>query len=166
IQVIRSKSNKFIRYRLSEPVIVNRKFFVGWKQNTAAVIPVGFDKNTDTGNQIYYNVSGAWEKNTLLSGSRMIRPVFGEGNGTIINEIRNEAKELIYPNPSAGHFRLDHTADSIEVFDLAGRIQNTEQIFTEDSILVHLPSAPDGLYLVRWVSNGQLHTRKLLLKKD
>lgn len=166
IQVIRSTSNTFIRYKLSEPVIVSRKFFVGWKQNSAAIIPVGFDKNTDTGNQIYFNVSGNWEQNTLLAGSLMIRPVFGEGNGTVINELEKAIANPVYPNPSAGRFTINGQAEKVEVFDFTGRPMSAELSFSTDETLIDLPTAGPGIYLIRWLSNGQIKTSKILIKKD
>ena len=166
IQVIRKTSNNFVRYRLSEPVIVFRKFFVGWKQNTAAVIPVGFDKNTDTGEQIYYNVSGSWEQNTLLQGSLMIRPIFGSGNGTVINELQNEGIGLVYPNPTAGQFKLDKHSKNIQVFDFSGRAQAVETFQSEDAVVVQLPLAAAGIFLIRYENQGQFYTQKILIRRD
>lgn len=166
IQVLRSATNTFFRYKLSEPVIVTRKFFVGWKQNTAAIIPVGFDKSTDNGNQIFYNIGGSWEQNTLLAGSLMIRPVFGEGNGTVINELEKNDKSVLYPNPSTGDFRLDRRAEKVEVFDFTGRLLPIELSYSGNQTLIYVPTAESGLYLVRWLTNGQLKTSKILIKKD
>ena len=51
----RSGQNKFWRYYLSEGVIVNNTFYIGWKQTTANIIPVGLDAHTNSGSKIYLN---------------------------------------------------------------------------------------------------------------
>lgn len=166
IQVIRTGNNEFIRYQLTEPVIVYRRFFVGWKQSSAAVIPVGFDKDTDSGNQIYYNVTGAWEQNTLLAGSLMIRPVFGSGQGVVINELEDQRFIQIFPNPSNGQFQMPADAQSISVFDVLGQSIPVTTQKEEKSILVHMPEVKSGLYLVRWYSNGKKRSARVLIKRD
>ena len=166
IQVIRTGNNEFIRYQLTEPVIVYRRFFVGWKQNSAAVIPVGFDKDTDSGDQIYYNVTGSWEQNTLLSGSLMIRPVFGSGQGVVINKLEDQNSAQVFPNPSNGKFRMPAGAQIVSVYDVMGRPVPITTQKEEQSLLVHMPEATNGIYLIRWFRNGIKYSARVFIKKD
>lgn len=165
IQVRRTTENRFVKYELTEPVIVFRKFFIGWKQTSAAIIPVGFDKNTDSGDQIYFNVTGDWEQNTQIYGSLMIRPVFGSGKGVVINKLDRIEHNSIFPNPSAGIFSINESADSISVVDLLGRTVNFEKMQFEKYTVINISQPSDGIYLIRWTNQGMLKSARALIKK-
>lgn len=166
LQVIRSTGNKFIRYRLSEPVIVSGKFFVGWKQNSSAVIPVGLDKNTNTGSEMYYNVTGTWEQNTLIEGSLMIHPVFGSGNGTVINNIKSDNRTSIFPNPSDGRFFIPGNSGGIRIYDTSGRLMSYSITDAGDKKLIELAGTQSGYFIVQWMESGIIRRTGLVVRKD
>lgn len=166
LQVIRSTENKFIRYRLTEPVIVTSRFFIGWKQNSSAVIPAGLDKSNDTGSEMYFNVTGTWEQNSIVSGSLMIRPVFGSGNGAVINNTPDESKPVIFPNPSAGQFYVSDEASGIRIFDTAGRTILFSEIETGGKKIIEISQPVTGYYIVQWVASGKILRTGLIIKKN
>jgi len=163
ITVTRTEQNRFSRYPLSLPVPVSGEFFVGWKQNTAAIIPAGFDKNNDSGSTIWFNTTGEWEQNTQAAGSLMIRPVFGEGSGETITAIRGDARKLPWPNPSEGRFRLPAGSTGIQVIGITGVHQDF--ILTEElnSITIELTDMVPGIRVIRWQENGRVHTARLII---
>jgi hypothetical protein len=164
----RNSQNKFWRITLiDQPAGVKEKFYIGWKQNSSAVIAVGLDKNTESGNKIFANLTGTWEPNITLKGSLMIRPVFGKGNGVGEEVTGLEdafSKISIYPNPSPGRFYVSPGAEHVEVLDLTGRRMATdmEQINDRTHVTMHHPHT--GIYLVKIYQNNQWVTKKIVVK--
>jgi hypothetical protein len=164
----RNTKNKFWRIPLvDQPVGVKDKFYMGWKQNSSAVIAVGLDKNTDSGDKIFANINGTWEPNINLRGSLMIRPVFGKGNGEgeVITGIENQLqKASIYPNPTYGVIYITTIIDHAEVMDLTGRkIDITSEILSEQTRIT-IPHYNPGLYLLKIYKDDQWHTFKIVAK--
>jgi len=137
--------------------MVNGTFYVGWEQTTDDFLNVGFDKNNDRHEHVFYNTAdGSGWKNSLLSGALMIRPLLGKKlpEFTAIKEYKPTIKPLIaYPNPSNGHIihlsltdiNISHVSDlHISIYDMLGnKIQ--EMPYKENISLAELHS---GIYLV------------------
>jgi len=163
----RSTQNQFWRIPLvDQPAGVKGKFYIGWKQNSSAVIAVGLDKNTDSGNKIFANLNGTWEPNIALKGSLMIRPVFGKGNGVgeEVTGLEDPWKEpSIYPNPSQGLFYLSTRPDQVQLIDLTGReiAIDTEGINDKTQITIRNPQA--GIYLLKTFQHNRWITRKIIV---
>jgi hypothetical protein len=168
ITVQRSAQDNFSApIKLSRFVGVSGSFYVGWKQNTATVIPVGLDKNTDSGDNIYFNTNGVWEQNKNVRGSLMIRPIFGKGEFSTfvgIDEQTSFSKKL-YPNPNQGTFILPLQAQELKVFDITGRtIPFTEENLGEEKS-IQLSSVPTGVYIIRYRMNGINYAEKIIVRQ-
>ncbi|MGC4020547.1 MAG: hypothetical protein QM734_00685 [Cyclobacteriaceae bacterium] len=85
ITVARTTNNIFTRYPLDQGVGVKGKFYIGYKQNSYATIGVGFDKNSDSGSKLFYNITGVWQQNTDLQGNAMIDAQFSEKVFLVLN---------------------------------------------------------------------------------
>ncbi|HEY5825668.1 MAG TPA: T9SS type A sorting domain-containing protein [Cyclobacteriaceae bacterium] len=164
ITVQRSESNQFVNYKFARFVGVQGSFYLGWKQNTSAAISVGLDKNTDSSNKIFYNLGGAWEKDSNTTGSLMIRPVFGKG-GLIVGLPERKSTIPVYPNPTNGVFFLSPLATQLRVIDLTGREINFQSEHSEEHQRVDLGTAPTGIYVVRYRINESIRTEKIILQK-
>jgi hypothetical protein len=164
----RNTQNKFWRIPLvEEPVGVKGKFYLGWKQNSSAVIAVGLDKNTDSGDKIFANINGTWEPNINLHGSLMMRPVFGKGNGEgeVITGIENPFhKTSLYPNPAQGVIYISTLIDLAEVMDLTGRKIDIITEADNEQTRITIPDYNAGLYLLKIYSHGRWHSFKVILK--
>lgn len=163
LTVSRTDNNQFTRVKLAEPVVVSRRFFVGYKQNTNATIGIGLDKNSDSSGKIFTNLGTGWQSSTL-EGSLMIRPVFGnpqkaKGPVTAIEE----NKLYTYPNPNHGVFHLPEMAENIQVLDLAGRAVSFELDNSSESAQVTLRSPVVGVYLVRYFNGAKWLTEKIMV---
>ncbi len=92
--------NKFHVYFLDTPLVVNGFFYVGWRQTTNDNLNIGFDRNTNSSDHIFYNVDGTWRK-SMYEGSLMIRPMFGDLFNVGINEKISQPQTSFsaYPNP-------------------------------------------------------------------
>jgi hypothetical protein len=154
--------------KLNRFVAVSGSFYVGWKQNTATVIPVGLDKNTDSGDNIYFNTNGVWEQNTNVRGSLMIRPIFGKGDGGVfvgVDEPLSAKLKNLYPNPNQGNFFLPLEAEFVKVVDLTGRDISFAQDVRGEEKSIQLHSAQTGLYIVHYFVNGVKHSNKIIVRQ-
>lgn len=78
-------------------------FFIGWEQTTNDNLNIGFDRNTDSQNNNFYNVDGTWRKSSF-EGSIMMRPILGKplpGEGQQTKSTFAEDLK-IWPNPPQG----------------------------------------------------------------
>jgi hypothetical protein len=164
ITVQRSTYNEFITVPLEPKVKVQGSFFIGWQQTANTLVPVGLDKNTDSGDDIYFNIAGTWEQNQNVRGSLMIRPVFGEGDPGGTTGLEPLAAATLYPNPSSGKFTIPVKTNDIQILNAFGVTQNFQAESTETQTQITLTELTSGLYLVRWRYNGNLYTSRILLR--
>ncbi len=162
VTVQRRTQNNFWRMVPSRFVGVQNQFYVGWRQTAPSVLAIGLDKNTDSGSKIFYNINGAWEQNTTLKGSLMIRPVFGKGDGIITGVEQNETvSPAFYPNPSSGSFVVVGDPEDIKVFDLTGRSVDFSLQDHGEGKFVQLSSAPRGIYILRVQTKKEISTHRI-----
>lgn len=163
VTVQRNTQNKFWNFILNRFVGVQNKFYVGWKQSTASVLPIGLDKNTNSGDKIFFNLNGAWEQNTLLTGSLMIRPVFGKGEGIITGLPANERETIrFFPNPNQGSFIVIGETDDIKLYDITGKPIPFRAEKIEEGTRIDMGLISAGLYILRLLSTeGIVSTHRL-----
>jgi hypothetical protein len=169
VQVKRSAKSKFVSYKLdpAQPVSVQGTFFIGWKQLTTPNNPrmeVGLDTNTDSGDKIFYNFSGIWQKNVDIKGSLMIRPVFGKGADSVVTNVANENIEWsIYPNPSNGVFYVPKIADQIAIYDSFGSSVEFIVEDQQDRRRVEIVNRT-GFFIVRMVADGKRFSNRIIVR--
>jgi len=151
--------NGYYTYNIPEGVLVNKVFYVGWKQRSETFLNAGFDVNTPHANRQFYWLNGAWV-HSQQKGSLMIRPILGYRlRITGINDIYYNRKSqiMIWPNPATNliniysrELQLSDLA-YITFLDISGRelikVPYSEQI---DISLLH-----EGLYLMITSINGK-----------
>lgn len=164
VVVQRSANNDFYYVKLDTAVLVSKKFYIGWAQSTTATIGVGFDKDSNSGNKIYYSTNGIWLKNNVLKGNLMIRPVFGSGKvkASVVTGI-TDTNLYAFPNPTHGVFQLPGGSQQVNVIDITGR----KIPFVEDTSIDHtqisLSSSSSGLFVVHYFWQGQWHAEKIMV---
>src|SRR6185369_5837073 len=89
--VNRTENNLFTHVVLDTTVAVNNKFFIGYRQNTAADIGVGFDKSSDSADKLFAFLGAGWEP-VNLHGNMMMRPVFGKAMRQIGSGVKQRIK--------------------------------------------------------------------------
>lgn len=162
VGVVRGAKNKFWRLGLDRLVGVKDQFYVGWKQSTSTSLPIGLDKNTNSGDKIFFNTTGEWEPNINLTGSLMIRPVFGKGKAVTTGLPTQEINPLhFYPNPSNGSFMVTGDVKVIEVFDITGKAVASTIEKTPDGQRVQLLHAHPGLYILRLFSSQGVSSHRI-----
>jgi hypothetical protein len=163
ITVNRTSGNQFTTYKLTDSVGVKGRFFIGWEQTADVVVPAGLDKNTNSGEEIYFNITGTWEQNQNVLGSLMIRPTFGNGRASVITSVAEEQRAILFPNPNQGEFYIPASAENITITSMLG---NSTEFKTEritENIRVILSERTPGIILVRWHEKGKLFTAKALV---
>jgi len=113
--------NNFISYNFNTSIAVQDTFYVAFRNlaNDGLWTAIGLDKNTNTGDKIYYSVDGSWIHNTNIEGSLMIRPHFID---ELVTNIENNPERLkIYPNPATDRLNIEGDYDKLYVLDITGR---------------------------------------------
>lgn len=161
--VVRTENNKFTRVPLAEAVVVSKKFFISYKQNSNTVIGVGLDKNSDSGGKIFANLGTGWGP-ADLHGNLMIRPVFGnpgKAKGPITAV--DEEKVRFYPNPNHGTFYLSQSVQNLQVIDVAGRSVLFTQEDSFEAMQITLRNPSSGIYVARYFNGTQWRTEKIMV---
>jgi hypothetical protein len=143
--------NGFIEYVLPEKVAVSGTYYVGWKQSTADRLNIGYDKNIDNSDKIFYKTSTTWQ-NTGFAGSLMMRPVFVSDKDFILSqkEIKWNPTVNVYPNPANTIINInseDAVFSSIEVYDMQGKIVLSDYISSHNPH-VDVTSLHNGIYIL------------------
>lgn len=155
--------NKFITFQTT-PVILSDTFYVGWQQSTGDILAIGFDKNTDASDQIFYNTGGRWEPYNLSAGSSMVRPVFGFVSTVGIEEDRVEQAFRVSPNPTNGLIGWNNEQVSqVSVFNAIGSRLLTRTFRPADARTLDMSLLPNGLYIVQFTIGKQVLARKVVV---
>ena len=178
------RENRFIRYELLHPVIINagQVFYIGINQvYNYPAIPIGFDMNTDNHDNMFYNANYpstspyyGWfdlpgDEDPAYRGSLMMRPVFGDSLLALgIQKYNNtiSANIIVYPNPASDEvfIQSDNTITKIVVTDLIGNlvIQQTENPVQR----INTASLQNGAYLIKaFTDKGLTDTKKLIISR-
>lgn len=152
-----------------DPLIVGNVFYIAWKEPSSTErLHVGLDKSQNTSDQLFQNYNGTWLPVNEVSGTAMIRPVFGSGGNNLppvaVDEERSEST-FLHPNPNDGTFYIGKDADVIEVLDLAGKQISYQSEFLETENKIFLSNISSGVYIVRWKAHGKIRYRKVMIVK-
>ena len=155
--------NKFVSYNFNPPIYVVDTFYIGFRNlaNDGLWTAIGLDKNTNTGNKIYYSVDGSWLPNTEIDGSLMIRPHFGEG---IVSGIETKLNNIdVFPNPSTGKINIRGEFDNILVLDITGRPIKYNTAQNGNDLQLSFAMKNNSLIFIVLEKDGQKLMKKILL---
>ncbi len=159
--------NHYYPLYLQEPVAVSGTFYVGWEQFYEIFLNVGFDKNTDASNHLYYNTQGIWASSGK-SGALMIRPVFGElpPKTNIENQYQPSDDHVkLFPNPANREINIklspgiEKSGMNILIYDIQGRLIKT----FEYNNRINIFDIPGGIYIVEFNNGPGFTERKKLI---
>lgn len=149
------EKNSFWHYYFkdNQKVGVSGTYYVGWRQLDPQRLNIGFDKNTNTQNKIFYSVDlGATWQNSSFEGSLMMRPVFSTAMDYLLEVEEPEfVEELsLYPNPVLNELNFSFVSEgTVDIIAADGKVIRsvawTNQVDVND--LNH------GFYFVRVTSN-------------
>ncbi len=157
--------NEFMLYTPDTLMYLTDTFYVGWEKTTEDMLNVGFDKNRDAHDQIFYNIYGSWQVSTI-SGAMMIRPVFGKDFTTNIPSAKpvEQLNVLLYPNPAKDKlflkFSMDnsHSDFAVSILNLYGK---TVRQFSVVPTEINTADLSGGIYLLLITGdNGTIVSQK------
>lgn len=105
-------------FRDMSTVEVQGTFYVGWRQLDPERLNVGFDRNTNTQNKIFFSTDlGASWQNSSFQGSLMIRPVFSSKLDYMLDLEDITPEELsLFPNPFDQEINFNFAKDGSVAF--------------------------------------------------
>ena len=159
--------NGFCRYRLSQPVIVDDTVFVGFEQLSNEYINLGFDRSTDSRRYTFYRTGNEWMQ-SILSGSVMMRPAFGESALVSVPTRLAESNIRVFPNPARDRIQLV-TQQSVSsearltLYDIQGRHIWTRQFDNT----IDVSGLTNGVYVLRLYdcATGLQATEKIIIRR-
>lgn len=170
--IVRTEARNKFQTVYFDPIIVEGRFFIGWKGTAGAQIRVGLDYSNNSTDLIYEDLTGVMEgdkikwfpASSLREGSIMLRPNFGVASpntGVVVERPRIN----YYPNPSNGTFYIEGNTRDLEVFSMSGqKISFTAQ---EESgrALITLTDAATGLYFLKMKKGNAVITEKIVVRR-
>ncbi|WP_333820650.1 T9SS type A sorting domain-containing protein [Ohtaekwangia sp.] len=154
--------NKFQRVKVPEVVRVKQRFYIGY---TSPNVRIGLDANNDTGDRMFVNVGGGWYQNTDVTGSLMIRPLFGKGKDNPVGIPEEQTLLATYPNPSHGEFYMDRAFEVLQVISITGQTMPfSSEVYSDQQQKVKLQQATPGLYILRVRKGNAFASQKIIVR--
>lgn len=163
--------NKIPTYNLSSclPLGVGT-YFIGIQQTTNQKLNIGFDKNTNHKNALYYDIGNGWVQ-SAIPGSLMINPVMGCTYPEPVGIKERELKQKIQvsPNPAQNTITISYPGNqleesTIEILTSLGQIVYTKSIISNETI--DISNLSNGLYFIHLKGNSlNVSSQKLIISK-
>ena len=153
------------------PLYIQDTVFIGWQQTSDDLLAVGLDKNTDTSDEIYFNLSGEWVQNTEPLGSLMLRPVFGQVSITGVEPPRLDPSSVkVYPNPAreATLYIEGLPLQQVKIVSLQGEVVKTIVLDNKGAKKhsIDINDLPPGTYLLHCLdSQGRGVGKRVVILK-
>jgi hypothetical protein len=158
--------NKFTRLVLPRPLDMKAgKFYVVIEQLSDKNLTIGFDKNNDSSQKIYVNVTNKWELDKFIKGSLMLRPVFG---ATILGtDAENLANSYtIYPNPTQNEIYIEgNEVEKATLVNTLGQMMLEKTFEFGDLKTLNLNHLANGMYFLYLQNQGKTVVKKVILAK-
>ncbi|MFL2585109.1 MAG: T9SS type A sorting domain-containing protein [Parvicellaceae bacterium] len=157
--------NGFYEYELPMLIPVSDTFYVGWKQSSSARLNIGFDKNINRNDDIFFNLGSGFE-NTIFDGSLMMRPVFVSAMDNVVNIpiLSNSLNQIkIYPNPANSWFKVEsENLLELDIYDLQGR--KVFNSLVQNNTEINVNFWKKGVYLIdALMKDGEQIRKKLIV---
>jgi hypothetical protein len=168
--------NRFVTYELETPLYLPAgSYYFGWSQSSNFPMNVGFDRNINSNDRIFYDLSGTWYNFGAQEGTLMIRPLFRYANDiyvsskTILNQEQLDFN--IFPNPARDEIQLSLNSEIkdeyiVQIFDLTGRLLSTSDV-TSKSTRINTTALNQGLYIIRLMNTreNKSQVKKLIISR-
>jgi hypothetical protein len=145
--------NGFATYFFNAPVAAH-SFYIGFQQVSPDGLHLGFDRNTSSNSQMYYNTSGTWSNVSVLPGTFMIRPIVSDtALSTGITE-KETADFFIYPNPSSDIININIPENllfnsKVAITDVCGKIIYNKTL----SRSINISELDNGIYFIKIIND-------------
>jgi hypothetical protein len=139
-------------------VSVGTTFYIGWRQIDHDRLNIGFDRNIDNSDKLFYSVDNGISWNaSQIQGTAMMRPVFSTAMDATLSVHETKKNELIllYPNPTSDGVTILNAPKNFEgvyVFNIQGR-----QILESKETFISLKDQPNGVYFFRISGSNEVY---------
>lgn len=145
-------------------------YYIGIQQTTNQPLNIGFDKNTNHKDALYYDIGSGWAQ-SAIPGSLMINPVMGCTYPAIVGIKENDLKNKIqvFPNPAQNTISINYPGNQIEpatleILTSLGQVVFTKSIVSND--IIDVSDLSNGLYFIHLKgSNLNVSSQKLIISK-
>lgn len=159
---IKEAGQELIYFSLDTNIKVSGDFYIGFAQFTNDFIYVGLDKVNDHGDQIFYNVVGAWVQNKEVKGSLMIRPHISLN--APFEEVAIEPEAMsIYPNPVQTLLNVEGDFSNIRIFDTFGREIFLEREQSKKGEIINFNGQRSGIYVINAMTKEGIKSYRILV---
>lgn len=166
-----NEKNGFARFDLDTNIVLPAgKFYIGWRQNSAFIVNVGWDKNySGSASKVYYNFTGSWvQLGAGFDGTLMMRPLIGKKLTKAVSvhkpEYLSDYKFNLYPNPSNGKVNITASSSSTyQIINLNGAVVQQGSL-TEGLNAVKIEVK--GMYVCLFTTNNGtlIESKKIIIK--
>lgn len=165
----------FVEYPLDSTIYVEGTFYIGWTQSNSANMNLGFDRNRNNQNKIFYSTSATGSfNNTSFEGSLMMRPVFVAATdpfaGIADEPSTGSGRQVILvPNPArdAVLIRCEDAAPGsiVQCMDATGRLVKQDAWMAGRAL--EIGDLNPGMYIVRLIdrAGSPLAQERLLIQR-
>jgi len=163
VPVRRPGLDTLYKITLHNPVVVSKNFFIGWRQPINGTVAIGLDKSSDNSDKIFTNSNGVWLANTSVTGTLMMRPIFGKGD--IITGIEtHNSKISIFPNPVESTFIISQPVYVQNIYTITGQAITYSYQIENNQTVVTLQQPVHGLVIVILRLGNELISKKILIR--
>lgn len=161
--------NEFQRLQLDEYVPIPKgTFFIGIEQLSDQDMMIGFDKNNDAGDKIFYNLGNKWFQNQQFRGSLMLRPVF-EFPSTVVGiaeDIARLKEVVVYPNPTKQEVWIRGEVEHVSIYSLTGKLIHSQEMSKDTDKRLQLPALENGMYILKLQKGNAVASKKLVIDNN
>lgn len=154
----RPVAGDFENYELEHPVALEGSVFVGFEQVGNNYINIGFDRNTNSADRIYYLTSTEWQQ-SILRGSLLLRPRFGGSSAEAVEEAEEESLS-VWPNPASETVHLGVACRQWQLYDCRGSVS-----LCGSGDRMAVDGLPSGVYLLKAITpTGNIKMTKIIVQ--
>lgn len=145
-------------------------YYMGIQQTTNKGLNIGFDKNTNHSDALYYDIGGGWVQ-SAIPGSIMINPIMGCTVPEIVNISEHERSLLLslFPNPAQNEVNLKSSMPELEFCTISVYSSIGQEVINtpfENNKTINISELPNGIYFVKLNdSRTTLSTKKLIISR-
>lgn len=164
--------NGFVDYFFDAPLSVDSGInYIGIVQSSQTEIGLGVDHNTDSHDKMFLNFNNQWY-NSTITGSWMMRPIFGKMLTIGVNEVAQAGFEAdVFPNPAGDRIYVkgEWPAQTSVIFisNMLGETVRTVPAAAGGVTVINTSDLDAGVYVVRVMSGARVFSavKKVVVQK-
>ena len=146
-------------------------YYIGIKQTSNKGLNIGFDKNTNHKDALFYDIGNGWVQ-SAIPGSLMINPVMGCVDAPVVigvTEYDKNDKIKLFPNPAQNWLTISYAGNQLDNVKLEVLSSLGETVFTKSIISneqIDISNLSNGLYFIYLKDNNlNVSPKKLIISR-